>query len=214
MNGLLGTDLGGIAATWLAAAATVAVWSYLVGAQTVFRLTQFLLAGLATGYLALLAIDDILVPRLISPLLDDPSGHLVLIPAAALVVIMVAAAWLPGRMTAPVTGILVGGIAALALGGAVIGTLLPQIASAILPPGTARTSILEAAAAIGITVLVVLSFTHGSATGRLSKRATLVGRWLLVGGIGGWLGFLLMSRLALLVDRLDFLLGDWLGLLR
>lgn len=214
MNGLFGNDLGGIAATWVAAAATVAVWSYLVGARTVFRLTQYLLAGLATGYLALLAIVEILVPRLISPLLDDPAGHVALIPAAALVAIMVAAAWLPGRITAPVTGMLVGGIAALALGGAVLGTLLPQIAAAILPAGTARTSILEAVAAIGITVLVVLSFTHGSTTGRLSRRATVVGRWLLVGGIGGWLGFLLVSRLALLVDRLDFLLGDWLGLLR
>ena len=40
------------------------------------------------------------------------------------------------------------------------------------------------------------------------------GRWLLLGGIGGWLGFLLVSRLALLVDRLQFLLGDWLGIAR
>jgi len=40
------------------------------------------------------------------------------------------------------------------------------------------------------------------------------GMVLLVGGIGGWLGFLLVSRLALLVDRLQFLLGDWLGIAR
>src|SRR3990170_4439422 len=72
----------------------------------------------------------------------------------------------------------------------------------------ARTSLLDAAAAIGITVLVVLSFTHGTTVGRLSGRATVVGRWLLIGGIGGWLGFLLVSRLALLVDRLAFLLRD------
>ena len=38
------------------------------------------------------------------------------------------------------------------------------------------------------------------------------GRWLLIGGIGGWLGFLILSRLILLVDRIGFLLGDWLGL--
>jgi hypothetical protein len=39
-----------------------------------------------------------------------------------------------------------------------------------------------------------------------------VGRWLLIGGIGGWLGFLLVSRLGLLVDRVAFLLNGWLGL--
>src|SRR3970282_788561 len=98
-----------------------------------FRLVQYLLAGLATGYPALLAIDEILVPRLISPLLDDPAAHVALIPAAGLVHIMVGAAWPPTRTTAPVTSVLVGGIAALALGGGVLGTLLPQIASAILP---------------------------------------------------------------------------------
>ena len=31
-------------------------------------------------------------------------------------------------------------------------------------------------------------------------------------GLGGWLGFLLVSRLALLVDRLRFVLVDWLGI--
>jgi len=45
-------------------------------------------------------------------------------------------------------------------------------------------------------------------------RAAAAGRWLMLGGIGAWLGFLLTSRLALLVDRVEFLLGDWLGLLR
>jgi hypothetical protein len=34
----------------------------------------------------------------------------------------------------------------------------------------------------------------------------------MIGGLGGWLGFLLVSRLALLVDRLRFILVDWLGI--
>ena len=34
----------------------------------------------------------------------------------------------------------------------------------------------------------------------------------MLAGIGGWLGFLLFSRLVLLVDRVGFLVGDWLGL--
>jgi len=33
-------------------------------------------------------------------------------------------------------------------------------------------------------------------------------------GIGGWLGFLVVSRLALLVDRVGFLLANWLTVLR
>jgi len=67
---------------------------------------------------------------------------------------------------------------------------------------------------LAITSLVLLAFLHGAPRGRLTVRAATVGRWLLVGGIGGWLGFLLVSRLSLLVDRIGFLLGDWLTVLR
>jgi hypothetical protein len=46
------------------------------------------------------------------------------------------------------------------------------------------------------------------------RAAAGAGRWLLVAGIGGWLGYLIFSRLLLLLDRLGFLLGDLLGLAR
>jgi hypothetical protein len=63
-------------------------------------------------------------------------------------------------------------------------------------------------------VLVLFGFLHGVRRGRVSGAAASSGRWLLVGGIGGWLGFLLVSRLTILLDRIGFLLGDWLGLVR
>ena len=55
---------------------------------------------------------------------------------------------------------------------------------------------------LAITSLVLLAFLHGAPRGRLTSRAARLGRWLLVGGIGGWLGFLVVSRLSLLVDRI------------
>jgi hypothetical protein len=39
-----------------------------------------------------------------------------------------------------------------------------------------------------------------------------IGRWLMLAGLGGWLGFLLVSRLTVLLERIGFLLGDWLGI--
>lgn len=121
MNGFAAGDLGGTLATWVAALATIGVWSYLVGARRIFVLLQYLLAGLATGYLVLLAIHDVLVPRLVTPLLARPADHLLLMPALALVLVLIGASWLPRRATVPVTAVLVGGIAAYALGGAVRG---------------------------------------------------------------------------------------------
>lgn len=214
MNGFASTELAGTLATWVAALATIGVWSYLVGARRIFALLQYLLAGLATGYVVLLAIQHVLVPRLITPLASAPGEHLLLIPAAGLVGLLLGAAWLPRRATTPATAVLVGGLAAFALGGAVVGTILPQMAAA-LPAATGGASDrLGEVAAMGITVLVLVGFLHGAPRGTLTTRAATTGRWLLLAGIGGWLGFLVVSRLSLLVDRLGFLLGDWLTVLR
>lgn len=214
MNGFAGTDLGGTVATWVAAMATIAVWSYLVGWRRLFVLMQHLLAGLATGYLVLLAIRDVLVPRLVVPLIEDPRDRPLLVVALVLVGMLVAASWLPRRAMAPVAAILVGGIAAFALGGAVVGTVLPQIAAALPTTGAASPDLAGQVISLAITSLVLLAFLHGAPRGRLTARAAVSGRWLLVGGIGGWLGFLVVSRLSLLVDRVAFLLGDWLTVLR
>jgi hypothetical protein len=214
MNGFAGTDLAGTLATWVAAIATIAVWSYLTGARRLFVLMQHLLAGLATGYLVLLAIRDVLVPRLAVPLIERPADRVLLIPALVLVAMLIGASWLPRRVIAPVAGILVGGIAAFALGGAVVGTVLPQIAAALPTTSAASPDLVGELISLAITSLVLLAFLHGAPRGRLTARAATMGRWLLVGGIGGWLGFLVVSRLSLLVDRVAFLLGDWLTVLR
>ena len=134
-------------------------------------------------------------------------------PALALVLAMAGARWLPRPIVAVPVSILVAGVASFALGGAVVGTLLPQMAAALLLPGTAGV-MLNGLIGLVITALVLVGFLHGVPRGRLMAGVAGTGRWLLLGGIGGWLGFLLVSRLALLVDRLQFLLGDWLGIAR
>jgi hypothetical protein len=214
MNGFAGADVAGTAATWVAAIATLAVGSYLVGSRRPFVLMQHLLAGLATGYLVLLAIRDVLVPRLMVPLLERPRENALLVPALVLVGMLIGASWLPRRAMAPVGAILVGGLAAFALGGAVVGTILPQIAAALPVTRAAAADLVGELISLAITSLVLLAFLHGSPRGALTLRAATVGRWLLVGGIGGWIGFLVVSRLSLLVDRIGFLLGDWLTVLR
>jgi hypothetical protein len=110
--------------------------------------------------------------------------------------------------------LLVAATASFALGGAVVGTLLPQLGASVLPVSPAAGDLANGAIAGVVTGLVLFGFLHGVRRGRVGGVAAGAGRWLLLGGIGGWLGFLLVSRLALLVDRVGFLLGDWLGLVQ
>jgi hypothetical protein len=214
MNGFFADGLAGTVATWVAALVTIGVWAYLLGERRFFRLAQHLLAGLATGYLVLLAVTEVLVPRLLQPLAGDPAGKALLWPALALAVAMGGARWLPRPVVAIPVAVLVGGTAAFALGGAVAGTLLPQMAGAILPPDRLPGALLNGIIGLVITVLVLLAFLHGVPRRRVLVGAAGAGRWLLLAGIGGWLGFLLVSRLTLLVERVGFLLGDWLGIVR
>jgi hypothetical protein len=214
LNGFVGADQAGTLATWVAALVTVAVWAHFVGATRIFRLAQYLLAGLATGYLVVISVREVLVPQLLQPLAQAPASDPLLWVGALLAGVLVVGRLAPPLAAAIPVAVLVAATAAFALGGAVVGTLLPQVGAAVLTPGAGGDELLNGVMAAIITVLVLFGFLHGVRRGRVSGAAASSGRWLLVGGIGGWLGFLLVSRLTILLDRIGFLLGDWLGLVR
>jgi hypothetical protein len=211
MNGFFPDGLAETVATWTAALVTILVWAYLFGERRFFRLAQHLLAGLATGYLVLLAIREVLVPRLLEPI-GSGSANPLLYVAALLALAMVGAAWLPRSIVAVPVAVLVAATAAFALGGAVAGTLMPQLGASLIAPGLGAGQLVGSAISLAITVLVLTAFLHGAPRSRMLVGAAGAGRWLLLGGIGGWLGFLLVSRLSLLVDRVAFLLNGWLGI--
>lgn len=212
MTDLVGPDGGGMLATWVAAIATLLTWSILVGARRPFAWTQRLLAGMLTGYLALLAIREVLVPRLFVPLADDPSGHPLLLLGLVLTGMLVAGRWMPRWVGAVPVAILVGATAAFALGGAMVGTVLPQLTGLLPGPNSGPAVLAGAVAAVAIASLVLLAFLHGRSQGRVLGALGATGRWVILGGVGAWLGYLVLSRLVLLSDRLAFLAGDWLGL--
>ena len=214
MSGLYGSSPADLAAIWVAAIATIVVLGGSFGERRLFGWSQHLLAGLATGFLALVSLTEVIGPRLLEPIVADPTGRPELWAGVALAATAAAAPWLPRQLSVIPASIAIGALAAFALGGAVIGTLLPQIdASVVRPGGSAVATVVGAVAAV-VTGLVLIGFLHGMPRGRVLDGAGVVGRWLLIGGLGGWLGFLILSRLVLLVDRVGFLLGDWLGLVR
>jgi hypothetical protein len=211
VSGLFAADAAGVVGTWVAALLTIVVFGRTFGERRVFAVAQYLLAGLATGYLVVLAAREVLIPRLVDPLLGDAGAHPALWLALPLVAAMVGAGYLPRRVAAVPVAVLVGGIAAFALGGAVVGTVLPQLAAGIVVPGGTAT-VANGLIALIISTLVLVSFVHGVPRRRITAAAAAGGRWLVIGGLGAWLGYLLVSRLALVIDRIGFLAFDWFGI--
>ena len=212
MSGLFGATTADQVATWVAAIATLVVLGGLLGERRVFGWSQHLLAGLATGFLALLAITEVILPRLVTPLLAEPGGRAELWLGIALVALAASAPWLPRAVAAVPVSIAIGAVAAFALGGAVVGTLLPQLAASVARPEPTPLATLASAGAAAVSGLVLIGFVHGTPRGRIVTAAASTGRWLMLAGLGGWLGYLLFSRLVLLVDRIAFLVNDWLGI--
>jgi hypothetical protein len=219
------------AGIWVAVILTLFVFSYLLGDNVLYRLAEHIFVGVAVGYAVVVAFHAVLASKLLVPLIEAMSGgdwgaFLLLITSLVLGLLLLtkpikALSWLGSLSVA----VLLGVGAALAIAGALLGTLVPQVnATADLTRYVTRYGP-RLGLFSGIVVLVgttgVLLHFHFSASreGRLtSLRDGMVRIW---GGLGRWFIFVafaailattFMSRLSLLVGRIQFLLDSVRGL--
>lgn len=126
------SQLGLIAAAVL----TLITLSYAIGDHQLFRVVLYLFVGVAAGYAAAVAIQDVILPHLVYPILDEiagtPSLDLVELGVRAVLSVLLFTKLSPrtARLGNPVTALLAATGAALAIGGAIQGTILPQIGAA------------------------------------------------------------------------------------
>jgi hypothetical protein len=108
---------------------TLLVFSYLIGDNPLFRITLHMFIGVSAGFAAVVAIYNVILPRLIEPIFVSSRGEqlLALFP-------LILAGLLISKISPRFSFIgnlpmsyLVGVSAAVAIGGAVTGTLIPQV---------------------------------------------------------------------------------------
>lgn len=112
---------------------TLMIFSYLIGDGPLFRIAVYIFIGVSSGYAAAVVLHQVLVPKLVDPLLAGNPNELLLMIVPLVLCISLLAKLLPriawvGNFA---MAVLVGVGAAAALGGAVLGTLLPQARAAI-----------------------------------------------------------------------------------
>ncbi len=207
---------------WIAAILTLMVYSYLLSDNPLYRLAEHLLVGSSIGYAAVVALHDILLPRLLRPLVQAPTANWPYVIPLLLGLLVLAkarptTAWAGNTSVALLFGV----GAALAIGGALLGSLLPQIRASWLPlwPGTAGgiEAALDNVCLVVATIgtLTYFYFTVGLGTGprnSLVRFSATIGKWIMVITFGAIFGNRVMAYVSLLIERLHFLLGDWLGL--
>jgi hypothetical protein len=112
---------------------TLMIFSYIAGDNALFRFAAYLFVGVSAGYVFLTLLLDVLVPRLILPLLTGSALERVLGIVPLVLSILLLARLFPRIAVAgnvPMA-FLVGAGAAIAVGGALLGTLFPQVLGTI-----------------------------------------------------------------------------------
>ena len=112
---------------------TLMILSYLVGDNPLFRVAVYIFVGVSAGYVAVVAMWQVLWPDLILPIFTGSQTQRALMAVPLLLTGMLLMKVLPSlsRLGMPAMGVLVGVGAAVALGGAVNGTLFPQVNATI-----------------------------------------------------------------------------------
>ncbi|MGE5071784.1 MAG: hypothetical protein ACM3MF_00005 [Anaerolineae bacterium] len=160
----LANFIGGLLAFFL----TLMVFSYLIGDNPLFRVAIYIFVGVSAGYVAVVAFWQVLVPDLFIPLFTGtPLQRVLLLVPLLLAGLMLMKGWPSlARLGTPAVGLLAGVGAAVALGGAVNGTILPQVGATIDAFAPGRFTSLEApidALIILGGVIVTLAYFHFSA---------------------------------------------------
>ena len=201
---------------WLGAIFTFAIFSFLYKDNPFYKIAEQIFVGLSAGYWFVYTIYFILMPNLFTPLLSDFSTNWIkLIPAALGVMMLLrlipSIDWISRFPVAMVIGTTSGIYFLRYLKSDVIN----QMTATMINPFAGGNWVVV----IGQILLIVGTITgviyfyfskkHEGAFGATAK----IGIYFLMVSFGAAFGYTAMARISLLIGRLQYLLGDWLGIL-
>jgi hypothetical protein len=196
---------------------TLLVLSYVIGDNPLFRLVTYLFVGIASGVVAVIAIYQVIWPKLILPIIRG--DYLTLVPL--LLSLLLIAKLLPrfsflGNFS---MAYLVGAGAAVAVGGAVMGTLVSQTGALISPFDLSASAnpIPQIAEGAFILVGTLATLFYFQFSARVQANQTVhrsqpieiigkIGQAFIAVTFGALLAGVFGSAIAALVERLAFLL--------
>ena len=203
---------------------TLMIFSYLIADNPLFRIAVYLFIGVSSGYAATVVVNYVLMPRLSSLQANDINQLILAILPLLFGVTLLAKlspriSWIGNFAMA----VLVGVGAAVAIGGALLGTLMPQLGAAIntfdvrSAGGSLQVAskLLQGVVMLGGTVFTLASFhfSAGRAADGTPKRNPIiegiawVGRLFIAITLGVLFAGVYMSALTAMIERLSFVMN-------
>jgi hypothetical protein len=219
---------------WIAALLTLCIFSFLYRDNPFYKVAEHLFVGVSAGYYIVLNFWTVIVPNMWDPLsrsfagqgvndaragmfaaeLGDYRGWM-LIPGVLGVLLFTRLFGRIGWISRWSLALIIGVYAGIKTTGFAQGDFVAQVQASLQP--LVAESPLQSFNAIVFTVGLLTSLLfffysreHRGALGVASK----LGIFFLMVSFGAGYGYTVMSRISLLIGRLQFLLQDWLGMAR
>jgi len=208
--------------TWLAAFFTLGIISFLYRDNPWYKVSEAVFVGISAGYWFVISFWDNLHGKLYIGLTEH--GDYMLLFGAVLGFMMILRL-IPkiGWISRWPLAFVVGSISGLYLMNYFSSNVMAQVQNSILPffSTSYGQSIFSASLEqiVGNIVVVVGTFTglvyfffskeHKGTFGATAK----IGIWVIMITFGASFGYTVMSRMSLLIGRMDFIFGEWLGMI-
>lgn len=215
---------------------TIGIFTFLWRENAFYRMLEHFFIGIAVGYGPVLVTKEFLWPKVLAPLLglnrvvfpdgsyEEPYNYWYLLFALALLfgslyyfIFSRRLSWLAKI----VIGFSIGATAGLGFRGW-FAEMIPQFSSSMKPlvvfeEGKAIdwiTSLGNIAFVFTLVSVMTYFFFSFKSESKMVKGLSSSGRWMMMICFGAFFGSTVMGRMALLVERVQFLLGDWWSAVR
>lgn len=199
----MSTDIG----VWIAAFATVGLISFLFKENPLYRIIENLYVGVSAGYALTVGYQNI-KNLAVKPMVETGKYSL-LIPVVLGLLLYTRyfkkTVWVSKIPLALLMGMGTG----LAIRGLILSQVVNQIKACFVPLNSFD-NIFMVVGTLIVLFYFFFTFEHKGTSGNIAK----VGRWVMMIGFGASFAGTATGRISLFIGRLQYLLGNWLGIIK
>jgi hypothetical protein len=204
---------------WISALLTLAIFSFLYRDNPFYKAAEHIFVGVTNGYAVTFYWHRVLEPRLFDPLFVQ---HRIWYVIPLIVGILYFTRFIPRiswLVRIPI-GITIGYYTGIAIPAGIEASIIKQIQGTIVTPSNiAQWNVGQLGIVWSIIlflgVLCVLSYFYFSREHKgVLRVSSRIGIVFIMIGFGAAFGYTVMGRVSLLIGRLQFLFGPWLGIIK
>ncbi len=203
---------------WVAAVLTLFIFSFMYRDNPLYKFAEHLFVGVSAGYIVVQQFWQVLYPNLLQNLVNPSAPRWLMYPVGLVLCLLLFTrfwskiSWLSRYAIAIIIGVYAGAKTT----GQAQAEVVEQVKATMVSlwiQGDPAGSINHLILVVGVVSTLVFFFFSKEHKGALGGTARL-GIWYLMVSFGAAYGFTVMSRISLLIGRCQFLLDDWLGIVR